>query len=164
MAKWDYAISSGDYNLSFAQADPRLVFGVAQKNSGSMVIDSIETEVPPTNCWTHVAATFNRGTMTLYLDGRLVTNRTSTTVTNTTLAEYTGDEVVVGSHRSEAYNFDGGIDDVRIYNRALSVQEAAELYSLNAGPSVSLTQPTDGAVYYSPPAVTAQVSAVDGDG
>ena len=84
--------------------------------------------------WHHVAATFDSGTNTLdlYLDGTQVGTTTTTgginygapIVTSTTL---------IGGHVSEStYDFNGMIDDSRIYSRALSAEEIGALASDNS--------------------------------
>ena len=84
--------------------------------------------------WHHVAATFDSGTNTLdlYLDGTQVGTTTTTgginygapIVTSTTL---------IGGHISQStYDFNGMIDDSRIYSRALSAEEIGALASDNS--------------------------------
>lgn len=68
------------------------------------------------------------GTLSLYIDGVLSGTATDTTVGDTTNSAPVG----IGDRGSVgAYYFAGSIDDVRIYNRALSADEVVALYNLN---------------------------------
>ncbi|KKO20342.1 MAG: Ig-like domain-containing protein [Candidatus Brocadia sp.] len=79
--------------------------------------------------WYHAAGTYNKATgeQKLYVNGQLVNTQTHP-VGNTVvpLAAYT--DMRIGHSRVRAGYFNGTIDDVRIYNRALSDQEALDVY------------------------------------
>ena len=47
--------------------------------------------------------------------------------TSLTSSEFPHDDLLVGGLVNGRYNFDGAIDDLRIYNRALSEKEIGEL-------------------------------------
>ena len=84
--------------------------------------------------WVHVTATFVDGQKMLYLNGRLAAQGTSLLVTNKQRP------LRIGAGRNELapdYFWRGMIDDVRIYNRALSAEEVAGL----AGQTVPLHKP-----------------------
>jgi glucose/arabinose dehydrogenase/PKD repeat protein len=72
----------------------------------------------PLNVWTHLAATFDGSTLRLYVNGSL----TSTFAVSGTLATTTS-PLRVGGNSIWGEYFRGRIDDVRIYNRALSAAE-----------------------------------------
>ena len=55
-------------------------------------------------------------------------------ITHTSRAEYQQDDVTIGGLWNNCYLFDGRIDDVRIYNRALSAKEIGELAGLGEPP------------------------------
>lgn len=80
------------------------------------------------NKWQHVVMTFDTGanTMNFYRDGRSVraTASISTNITsgNTVLG------VIGGRDGDTLRQFDGQIDDIRVYNRALSADEIYSLY------------------------------------
>lgn len=85
------------------------------------------------NNWYHVVGTFNDGTINLYVNGVLDngagTNGSSTI--NTNADKY----VVVGGIQNDTFNilstygtFNGTIDEVRIYSRALTAAEIKEHY------------------------------------
>ena len=75
--------------------------------------------------WIHVAATWDGSTMRLYKDGVPVGSKAKNGILDTN-----GDvEVAIGNQPTGAGNkpFDGLIDDLRIYNVALSQSEIQEL-------------------------------------
>ena len=78
----------------------------------------------PLDTWCHVAATFKRGEMKLYLNGRLTASGTSKTVKRTCLKEYEGDDVAIGAEGNIG-RFVGALDELGIWNRALSAGEIA---------------------------------------
>jgi len=83
------------------------------------------------NGWHHIAATFDGIEQNIYLDGKLVS-----TVENTGEMNINSDPVYIGSNGSSRY-FNGLVDDVRIYDVALSVEEIedlAESIEIDPGP------------------------------
>jgi hypothetical protein len=72
----------------------------------------------PLNAWTHLAATFGASTLRLYVNGSLVrTGSVSGTIAASSLPLRIGGNAPWGEY------FAGRIDEVRIYNRALSQAE-----------------------------------------
>jgi hypothetical protein len=70
--------------------------------------------------WTHLAATYDKSTLKLYVNGTLVSSTAVTgTLLNSTGALKIGGNAVWGEY------FGGLIDDVRVYERALSAAEIA---------------------------------------
>jgi len=100
----------------------------------------------PKDAWTHVAVTFDRGAMYLYINGKLVAGKASTAVKCTDPREYPHDDVYIGAVWNNGGSFTGAIDDVGIWNRALSAVEVAELAGTDsaggrpAGPAVCAAQ------------------------
>lgn len=74
--------------------------------------------------WHHIAATYDGSTNSVYLDGAL-DNTASYSSANTQAGA-----VDIGRWGSGCCRFAGSIDDVRIYNRALSASEVQTLYNL----------------------------------
>lgn len=72
------------------------------------------------NVWTHLAATFDGAMVRLYVNGVQVASQTQTTP----LAPTTG-TLQIGADSYPTEFFAGRIDEVRIYNRALSAAEIA---------------------------------------
>jgi hypothetical protein len=81
------------------------------------------------NKWQHVTVTLTGSTLKTYLNGTLVsTNNSASNNSNGTAA-------TIGSDIVHNRPFDGNIDDVRIYNRALSDAEIRVL-AVSPGPAV----------------------------
>jgi hypothetical protein len=100
---------------------------------GSSVLES--------NQWHFVAVTYEGETATLYVDGNVDTRfpRTGTVRTNSNnlaIGRHSGDIDINGTQK---FPFRGIMDDIRIYNRALSEAEIQTLYNLgdqNAEPDI----------------------------
>jgi hypothetical protein len=82
------------------------------------------------NRWHHVTASYDGSHIYMYVDGTLVLN----TATTGSIDSASG---MVASIGYEKFNnsrwFSGSLDDVRIYNRALSATEVQQLYNATAG-------------------------------
>ena len=85
----------------------------------------------PTNTWTHLAVTYNGSTLTLYRDGVAV----ATSTVSGTLSPTSGTLQIGGSQFGEY--FKGLIDEVRIYNRALSDTEIQTIYQQDSVDTIS---------------------------
>jgi hypothetical protein len=85
------------------------------------------TGVTASNQWVHEVMTFSGGsggTTILYING---VNKVSSTYTPNLASTYRR----IGRIASDtSYDFNGSIDDVRIYNRALSAAEVQQLYNM----------------------------------
>ena len=75
--------------------------------------------------WAHIIATYDGVTIKLYKDGNLL----SSAVKDNTLSTSTTQFVIGARDDSYMDYFNGLIDDVRIYNRALSAAEILSLYN-----------------------------------
>lgn len=96
-------------------------------------IASTTGSVITTGGWYHVTATFDKAstTATLYLNGQSVGTTTSPNIERGGVAN-----PLIGIHQQAdltTFAFNGLIDDVRIYNRALSASEISALYNNNNG-------------------------------
>ena len=78
-----------------------------------------------TNTWYHVVATFDRGAMKLFLNGTLTAQSVTTLRPNRVLNPKHGAQLGIGNTGGNVLNipFDGLIDEVKVYNRALSEAE-----------------------------------------
>jgi hypothetical protein len=77
-------------------------------------------DILPLNTWTHLAATYDGTLLRMYVDGTLV----GTVTVGGDLSD-TGDVLRIGGNSTWGEYFSGLIDDVRIYNRALTADEIA---------------------------------------
>ncbi|MHC4095219.1 MAG: lamin tail domain-containing protein [Planctomycetota bacterium] len=84
-------------------------------------VQAISPEVINTNQWYHVAGTNDGSNLKLYIDGRLKDTDSST--------GYLGVNNIakIGGEPGTSYYFTGLIDDVRIYNRAVSESEFQDI-------------------------------------
>jgi hypothetical protein len=83
----------------------------------------------PVSTWTHLAATFDGTTQRLYVNGVEVTSRAQTgTIQRSASPLRIGGNAVLGEF------FEGFIDEVRIYNRALTLTEIQTDMNSPVGP------------------------------
>jgi Concanavalin A-like lectin/glucanases superfamily/Bacterial Ig-like domain/Bacterial Ig domain len=88
------------------------------------------------NAWTHLAATFDGATVRLYVNGVQVASQAQTTALTTT-----NGTLQIGGDAYPGEFFAGRIDEVRIYNRALSAAEITTDMNTPLAPVVDTTPP-----------------------
>jgi len=117
-------ISLGSTPALYLESDGRLT-GFYQSGATTNIITTTETYVGVD--WTHVALSIDSASseMTLYVDGQAV----ESTATVGPIAYNFGPDTYIGRHGlgTDTFDFDGLIDDARIYSRALTVDEIAAL-------------------------------------
>jgi len=109
-------------------------YRLAYHNKRFMLSVATETN-PPTDCvsgihesgdWHHVVGTYDGSTMTIYVDGKLEGFKGwSGDIVIRSDPLYIGRRVIGGK---DGFYFNGAIDEIRIYNRALTEDEIKELY------------------------------------
>lgn len=88
-------------------------------------VGRIEADLPPAETWNHLAATYNRTAMRLYVNGQQVGELNSNVaIPTTTNPLYIGTKTP-GSTAGDHFN--GYLDDLRIYSSALSTTEIAAM-------------------------------------
>lgn len=87
----------------------------------------------PTNVWLHYVATYDHNAVMLYLNGVPL----KTNVIGAATVDHSTSAFRIGMDDNGNCPFPGSIDDVRVYNRALSKGEIAYLYQ---GPTPPVTQ------------------------
>lgn len=128
-------LSSGDWNKS------RWAFGVNQNNTKVDMLcgdynQHVNCEIPVGE-WTHLVCTFKNGYGELYKNGKYVGSRSG-------MPAFRSDATItcVGreSYAAGYFGFNGYINDLRIYNHALSLKEIKDIskalilhYTLNNG-------------------------------
>jgi hypothetical protein len=97
--------------------------GLLQFEVGGVRLDG-STRIS-TNVWHHVVATYDGANVQLYLDGAL-----EASIKEAVRLEHVPVEVCIGARKSERdpLPFSGIIDEVRVYDRALTREEAASPY------------------------------------
>jgi hypothetical protein len=127
------------YGTSTSNVDPRVVTKLyswdvklntanryPQFSSGGKYA-MVSTSVP-LNTWRHVVFTFSSGVVKAYMNGAPVALSTNT---------FTGTEAIplqmyglfIGTDPAKTSSFAGNVDDVRLYNQALSGTDVQALYA-----------------------------------
>lgn len=129
-----------NYRLCVYDVAPTKVFAMS-----NMVLKSSTSSIVSTQ-WTHVVFTFKAGTIKVYLNGNLdYSGSLSLTATN-------NDSLLFGTdnHGNNRF-FEGMIDDIGIWNRALTAEEVTELYTAGeVGNCLPSYVPTDSLVGWWP--------------
>ncbi|WEK35929.1 MAG: LamG domain-containing protein [Candidatus Pseudobacter hemicellulosilyticus] len=133
------------YKLNL-QSNNFLFFTFQDSNNGFHDIDNNPGAVPE-NVWTHFAVTYTNGTMIFYLDGSMskTLNVNGTPITVTPAVNLSiGNELPKSYYNltSEASPFffwggsyfTGGLDDIRLYNTALTANEVLSIYTQERTP------------------------------
>src|SRR3989344_4713696 len=120
-----YTLRAGDSAI----ANNRLQWAIIQSNSTAVKLDAnITVGLLSTSTSSHVTATYNTsGRQEIYINGVL---NASQSTADGTLKDSTAAIEIGRSFAASARIWDGQIDDVRIYNRALSAEEIYQLYNM----------------------------------
>ncbi len=125
---WAYATTSqttGGYLLNTTGTGERIYFNYAIGNSVSFVLGStavgIGSAATPLGKWHHVVGEWSGTTGTLYVDGAFVASTAFAGLVSVL------NPMFVGSFGG-TQGFNGIIDEVRFYNRAISASEVKSLY------------------------------------
>lgn len=102
-------------------------------NNSNTMVYWYTSNVYSINSWYHVVAVFNNGFTDIYVNGNL-NNGIGTTSPGAFVNTATPNIVSIGTHvkpdgSSAGEYFNGTIDEVRIYNRALNADEVLDLYN-----------------------------------
>ncbi len=97
------------------------------------------------NTWKNITAVYQRSNLKIYIDGALDTFQNVSSITG--FYSFCNSEYWIGGLKSSnsclpndsSQFFNGKIDDIAIYNRALTAAEVQQLYLGNSGNSASVT-------------------------
>jgi len=123
----------------------RVAFGMTTLTNTDEDLHS--NEVLSGGRWYHVVAVRDGTTQAIYIDGQLDNSRTCSPDPIDFVGGYDDDKVNIGRVTSAGvgqYYVDGKIDDVRIYDRALSASEVLQLYEPVAGIDPLFADPAGG--------------------
>ena len=111
------------HNYFLELVTPNLLrFGMYNGSSWPMASATISAT---TNMWHHVVGTYSGGTITLYLDGNKFAENTGAGNPTPGGTCYFS----IGANYSESTKyFNGSLDDIRLYNKALDPSEVQILY------------------------------------
>jgi hypothetical protein len=113
-----------DFHSILEFGDDSPFFGIS--GGQLMLFNAVQDDQQITlNSWIHVAATSTSGAAELYINGVNVASGTDTPV-------LTGTSLKIGGANGDVY-FEGDLDEIRIYNRALSAAEMTDLYNAENG-------------------------------
>ncbi len=122
----------GEYELARFQ-DGTIQWAFANTNPGWNWVNT--GYVAPLNQWTHVAVTYDGGVVKTYINGTLFHTYSGSGAIGD--IDNSQNDFRVGGRQAASQNFQGRIDEVRVYNRALS---ASEVTTLPSGSSSNSTQ------------------------
>ncbi|KJE93909.1 thrombospondin [Capsaspora owczarzaki ATCC 30864] len=96
-------------------------------NVGSTTLAATLSSSIPTTSWSHIAVTLNAdGALTVYLNGTQVAARTGATIPTTSIAPGNWE---IACFDAETNCYSGAMDELSVWNAALSAEEVAELYN-----------------------------------
>lgn len=118
---WLFTMTAGTESINFQPGT----------NTGGSSLSSSANSVNY-NEWTHVCAVFKAGEyIRLYIDGVLDTERTTSIASSISSS---GPNLRIGAHQFGGNRFNGRMDDVRLYDRALSDEDVFALAKTFFGP------------------------------
>jgi hypothetical protein len=118
------------YSLQTSPSDGNFRFYIA--SNGTTLASIFSATVASTGFWYHLVGVYNAAsqTMDIYVNGTL-DNGTLTGTVPASQHSNNGQDFMIGGREDHAdMHFDGTIDEVRIYDRALSSEEVRRLYNL----------------------------------
>lgn len=130
-AKADFTNSNLDMNYSLRIDGGKLMF-TYRATSGDFVSYRSESAVVSANEWQHVGVTYTFGTgssIALYVDGVEVAGSWLDSATGNDAPTQPSVGLQIGSRNTGEY-YEGRLDDVRLYSRALSTEEMYRLHAL----------------------------------
>ena len=115
--------NAGSYGFVFRTVPSRMTFGICDAADSEHYATS---SLQATGVWQHWVGTFDDTTkaQSLYLNGVL----SQTVTTNITIGHSTNNPLLIGEYVLNLFPFSGVIDEVRLYNRAITAAEVQQLY------------------------------------
>jgi hypothetical protein len=104
-------------------------FSLYDRTNGSMFVTAVLG-----SAWHHVVHVYNSTTRAVYLDGTLLQSQNISAPIPTNVT----DVLRIGRHTLDIQQFNGQVDDIRIYSRALSTTEIDSLYHIGGYPPAGL--------------------------
>jgi len=112
-------------------------FGAGDVNFGNVVSASV---------WQHVVITYDGTNLVGYLNGALLSSTVKALNTGT-------GNMYIGRRTSNTESWDGDIDEVGVWNRALTQNEVLNLYRNGAGNAYTFLSPTNSLTNFNTPSV-----------
>src|SRR3989344_5328974 len=135
--------SSFDSNKYSGLITAGFTIGMWQAYAGGTATFVASANVLESYKWTHVAGTVDKqsGYIRIYINGVLKSSSYSASMPSSTFFDPPGSINIGGG--SGGFKFNGLIDDVRIYNRALSPDEIKRLYNIGATTKFNVSKRQD---------------------
>jgi len=151
VSMWVYAVGNyqGMYDVGghdrnacwihyYISDSARFTIGSCNRGSGRLIIrdaanNTFEQYRPPNDAWAHVAVIFDSGgnATKLYVDNVDLENKYMVTSGNTDPGwPFSGTDTVIGKQGAGSRFYAGLMDDVRIFDKALSAEEVGQLYTM----------------------------------
>jgi hypothetical protein len=137
--------NGGDQLISVSkgyQAQSSNGFNVGGYNIGVPVIsNNWDNSSPIIGKWYHVVGTRDNSIIKLYINGQLILNNSTLTTTSGSTPSYGSPTYVTfGARNGGASQYiQGSLDDIHIYNRAITAAEVKALYDGNSAPTITIT-------------------------
>ena len=133
----EYIISAvgsvGDFydGFNLYLAGPTMEVSLAVGNGGSGYDGAKNNTTVNDDAWHHVAAVMNGSTYTVYVDGSATGSTAIGTTTISTTPSTCGGDLKIGARFDDnnTYAFNGYVDDVALFNRALTSSEVSDIYN-----------------------------------
>jgi hypothetical protein len=109
------------YTLELTPNSSGLYFEIT---TGNGIFTATANNVLSTNVWQHVAATYDGSLMKIYVNGSSVASSPATGTINAVTSD-----LVIGKNIFNDTSFPGGIDEVELFNRALTDMEVLGIYN-----------------------------------
>ncbi|MFN7921313.1 MAG: LamG-like jellyroll fold domain-containing protein [Bryobacteraceae bacterium] len=147
--------------------DGHYAFGVRTANGIDQNV--VSAAIAPNGQWVELAGVYDGATMRLFVNGVEAASRAK----SGNLA-VESKPIVIGGNQNDAVPnsadllFNGRVDEMRLYRRALSTAEMLALFTsinpVNTPPTVALTAPANDAVFNAPATITLTATASDANG
>lgn len=120
--------TSGDQAISLQNNSNWIGWSASSYYNPGVATQSVTWVLPTTNTWYHLVQVRDNSTLKLYVNGQLIA---STPLVGTPYygSDLTKKAVIGDRFYANNWKFDGVIDDIRIYNRALTNADVNSVYS-----------------------------------
>ncbi|WP_146459747.1 LamG-like jellyroll fold domain-containing protein, partial [Rubripirellula tenax] len=120
------------FNVHMSFSNSRVYWDAGNDSGYDRINNAITDPLIHKNSWHHWAFTKNAttGEMNIYLDGVSWASGTGKTKAMSGITSF-----VLGSHTNGSEGYDGRLDDVRIYDTALTAAEVLDLYTTTTSPN-----------------------------
>lgn len=128
---WYGTLETGNFVWSVGTWNGQLAFGCAKQQIGAWTIIGTSLSQFSTSKWYHIVAVYRNGRISFYVNGRLESSgQYNNSYAQNMRMPFSIGVTYVGNKEPWNY-FNGEIDCVRIYDRALSSNEIFQLYNEN---------------------------------